>query len=170
MRIILVMLDIALLRRGPQALPASVSLAVGALGIYAAVGLLAHERMAPEMDPVGPVLFDLFLLVTFMMALLYSRGVANRAYQTLAALGGTGTVLSLCALPVIPLLNPGAAGSAMVYLGVILWLGLMVWSLVVTAHILRHALALDFSMGLLCSMIYMVISIYLYGFLFGPAQ
>lgn len=170
MRTLRMILDIALLQRGPQVLPASTSLTVGALASYAGAGLLVHQLIVPAMNPVGPVLFDLSLLVGFVLALLYGRGLLGRGLQTLAALGGTGTLLTLCTLPVVPLLDPGTAGPVEASAGVIFWLALMVWSLLVTAHILRHALAIALPAGILLAMAYMMVSLFLYGIIFGTAR
>lgn len=163
-------LDIALLQRGPQALPLSTGLTVAALGSYAAAGLLAHRLIAPAMNPVGPVFFDLSLLVGFVLALLYGRGLPGRALQTLAALGGVGTLLTLCSLPVVPLLDPATAGPVQASAGAIFWLALMIWSLVVTGHVLRHALDISFHVGILLAMAYMMVSLVLYGIMFGMGQ
>lgn len=170
MRIFRLVLDIALLQRGPQALPAAAWLTVAALATYGAVGMLAHRMIAPEMNPTGPVFFDLFLMIGFVLSLLYWRGFPGRTYQTLAALAGTGTLLTLCGLPVIRLVEPDTQGGALVSAGAILWLALMGWSLLVTAHILRHSLAVSLPAGVLLAMIYMVISIIFYGMLFGTPQ
>lgn len=169
MRIFRLVLDIALLQRGPQALPAAPWLTVAALAAYGFVGMLAHQMIAPGMNPTGPVVFDLFLMAGFVLSLLYWRGFPGRAYQTLAALAGTGTLLTLCGLPVIRLLGPEAQG-ALASAGVILWLMLMGWSLLVTAHILRHSLAVSLPAGVLLAMIYMMVSIFLYSMLFGTPQ
>lgn len=170
MRIFRLVLDIALLQRGPQALPAASWLTVAALAAYGVVGMLAHRMVAPEMNPTGPVFFDLFLMVGFVLSLLYWRGFPGRTYQTLAALAGTGTFLTLCGLPVIRLLEPEAQGDALASAGAVLWLVLVGWSLLVTAHILRHSLAVSLPAGVLLAMIYMMISIFFYGMLFGTPQ
>jgi hypothetical protein len=170
MGIFRLILDIALLRRGPQAVPAASWLTVAALAAYGVVGMLAHRMVVPGMNPTGPALFDLFLMIGFVLSLLYWRGFQGRAYQTLAALAGTGTLLTLCGLPVIRLLEPQAQGEALASVGAILWLVLMGWSLLVTAHILRHSLAVSLPAGVLLAMIYMMISIFFYGTLFGAPQ
>lgn len=169
MRTFRLILDIALIQRGPQALPASLWLTLVALAVYVVVGALAHQLIMPVATPLGPALFDLFLMVGFALALLYGFGYPERSLQTLAALGGTGTLLTLCGLPVVQMLDADAKG-AIAALGVILWSALMVWSLAVTAHILRHALSVSFAVGLFLAVAYMMVSILLYGTLFGTAQ
>lgn len=169
MRILRLILDITLLQRGPQALPASSGLAGLAMASYFGVGLLAHQMILPEVNPAGPVLFDLLLLVGFVLSLLYGRGFAGRARQTLAALGGAGTLLTLVSLPVIRILDAAEASAALAAAGVISWLALMAWSLLVTAHILRHALSLAFPLGILLAMVYMMVSIFFHEILFGTA-
>lgn len=163
-------LDIALLQHGPQALPFSTGLTVAALASYAAAGMLAHQLIAPAMNPVGPGFFDLSLLVGFVLALLYGRGLPGRARQTLAALGGVGTLLTLCSLPVVPLLDPATAGPAQASAGAIFWMALMIWSLVVTGHVLRHALDISLPVGIFLALAYMMVSLVLYGIMFGMAR
>lgn len=170
MRIFRLMLDIALFQRGPQSLPASPWITIGAMGAYAAAGLLVHRLIAPAASPVGPVFLDLFVLTGFVMVLLFWRGFIDRVNQTLAALAGTGTLLTLCGLPVIRLLEPQAGSPALASAGVILWLALTGWSLAVTAHILRHALAVSFPAGMIWAVAYMMISVFLYGTFFGTAR
>lgn len=170
MRIFRLILDIALLQRGPQTLPASSGLAGAALASYVGVGLLAHQMILPDVNPVGPVLFDLFLLVGFVLSLLYGRGFSGRSRQTLAALGGVGTLLTLVSLPVIRMLDAADASAALAAAGVISWLGLMAWSLLVTAYILRHALSTTFPLGMLLAIAYMMVSIFFHSMLFGTAR
>lgn len=170
MRIFRLVLDIALLQRGPQVLPAASWLTVAALAAYGVVGMVAHQMIVPGMNPAGPVFFDLFLMVGFVLSLLAWRGLPGRAYQTLAALAGTGTFLTLCGLPVIQLLEPEAQGGTLASAGAILWLVLMGWSLLVTAHILRHSLTVSLPAGVLLAMFYMMISIFFYGMLFGTPR
>ncbi len=163
-------LEIALLQRGPQALPASNGLTITALASYAAAGVLAHRMIAPTGSPVGPVLLDLVLLIGFVLVLLYWRGFPGRWSQTLTALGGAGTLLTLCALPVIGMLDSTAGSPPIASVGVILWLTLMVWSVFVTAHVLRHALAIGLSTGVFLALGYMMISLVLYASLFEPVR
>jgi hypothetical protein len=40
----------------------------------------------------------------------------------------------------------------------LLWLLLMIWSLTITGHILRHALSVSFGIGVLCALGYVFIS------------
>lgn len=170
MRIAWLMIDIALLRRGPQDLPASLGFTLAALAAYAGSGVLVQLQIAPEMPPLPPVLFELGLTVALAGLVLWYRDVLGRLPQTLSALAGTGTLLTLCGLPVIRLLQAGDPGGVLSMGGVILWLGLVCWSLLVSAHILRHALSVSLNIGLLLAMVFLVLSALLYGTLFGGAQ
>ena len=170
MRIAWLIIDIALLRRGPQDVPASLAFTLGALAAYAGSGMLVQLQIAPEMAPLPPVLFEVGLTVVLTGLVLWYRGVLARLPQTLSALAGTGTLITLCGLPVIRLLQAGDPGSALAMSGVVLWLGLVCWSLLVSAHILRLALDVSLNIGLVLAMVFLVLSALLYGTVFGGAQ
>lgn len=170
MHTLTLILDIALLRRGPQALPGAVGVTLVALGAYAVSGLLVQTQMAPETPPVAPVLLDLALTVALVAILLRFRGCPERFPQTMTAMAGTGTLLTLCGLPVVRLLQAGASGGSLAVTGAFLWLALVCWSLLVSAHILRHALDVTLSAGLVLAMVFFVTTAILYAVLFGGGR
>lgn len=127
-------------------------------------------RIAPDLPPLPPVLFDLALTVGLVSLVLWARNCLQRFLQTLAAVAGTGALLTLCGLPMVEMLGVGGEGSALAMVGVLLWLGLISWSLLVTAHILRHAIEVNLSVGLLLAVFFLAASVLLYGVLFDTAQ
>lgn len=159
-------IEIAIFRRGPQSLPGSLPITVAALGIYAFSGVVVQRQIAPEMASIPPVLLDLSLSVVLVVCLLWFRGFVERFPQTATALAGTGTLLTLCGLPVIRLLQAGGDGGVAALAGVALWLALVCWSLFVTAHILRHSLEISFAFGVALAMAFLFASALLYGYLF----
>jgi hypothetical protein len=97
-----------------------------------------------------------------MLALLYAvmlwRRLLERFYQAATALAGTGTLFGVLGLPLVyGLLGPeqleGDPSAA-----ILVWLVLVVWSLVVIAHILRHSLDLPFPLAALAAVLYVAIS------------
>jgi hypothetical protein len=77
-----------------------------------------------------------------------------RLVQTLSALAGTGFVLALAALaPTWWLAHAHAAGSE-AGLPAFALLGLVLWSLVVTGHVLRHALSAPLIVGVLIAIVF----------------
>ncbi|HHQ40904.1 MAG TPA: hypothetical protein ENK20_01260 [Chromatiales bacterium] len=137
------LVDVVLLRAGPQALPASRTLAAGCVTAYVAVGVaVLGARMGPA-KALAEGILDAAMLAAFAWGLLRLRGWPNRFLQTYTALTGTGALLGLLAWA--PMAAAWRAeqlgGEVPAVLGVAL-LGLVAWTLLVIAHILRHALEL----------------------------
>jgi hypothetical protein len=66
--------------------------------------------------------------------------------------------MGLFALPLLFFLEPGqAVDSVPVWISVF-WLCLFFWSLVVVAHIMRHALSVSFAIGIAVSVLYALVS------------
>ena len=98
------------------------------------------------------------MLVAFIVLLLYLLNKAARINQTLAAMAGAGSLLGLVAFPLILMQGPqNVDGAAPIALSLV-WVALLVWNLMVSAHILRHALSSSFGMGLAVAILYLLIS------------
>jgi hypothetical protein len=93
-------------------------------------------------------LMDAILLVVFAATVLYLSGKMARLTQTLTALSGTGALLGLIALPVMQLLSSGQEAVQPFLLACMLWLVLFGWNLVVMAHIMCHALSVNFPVAI----------------------
>jgi hypothetical protein len=146
-QIILPFWAICTLQKGPQALPVSGLLLL----------LTVIFSLIIDMANLYIVVVDPELLTLLTMAGLYSLGLASslsflmwlmryrqRILQTLSALFGTGIIISLCALPFLLMLKttPDEPSIFSIFI-----LGINIWSLVVTAHILRHALSVSLLMA-----------------------
>ena len=139
-------INLCLLRAGPQDLPAAwllfwlilpLSLMISALLVSADVGGLDKGFVA--------ALLDLILMLSWIGLLLSFKHRSSRFLQTSTALLGCGTLLGALGLPLQMAAVSGGAPLAALSLILIL-----VWSVVVVAHILRHALevGLGLAMGL----------------------
>jgi len=151
-------LDLCLLRAAPQDGPASTFILGLALACY---GLVSLVVLVGSYDvPVGATLalLDLVLLVVFVTALLYLLGKTARIRQTLAALAGAGALLGLAALPLVLLQAPAAGNGTQGPVFSLVWIVLLVWNVVVSANIMRHALSSSFAMGLAVSILYLLVS------------
>ncbi len=152
------LLEICLLRAGPQDLPGASRLLLLMLCGYFLVDLLLAQLSFGFADAVGVSVLDVLLLAVFAHLLLRSTAKLERFNQTLAALAGTGQILGVVALPLIHGLNLAqasgepAAGLAM------LWLLVLIWSLLVLGHILRHALAVSLMTGVGIGVLYSLLS------------
>jgi hypothetical protein len=168
-RLITIWLDICLLRAGPQDLPASRTLLGLTVGSYLLVSLLLSLPGFPGETAILVAVLDLALLVAFTAALLYFFGKWVRLRQTLTALTGTGTLLGMLALPVVYLLSRGAEENPVAGIAALWWLFLFGWSLLVIAHIMRHALSISFPYAIAIAVLYTLVALQLMAVLF-PGQ
>jgi hypothetical protein len=167
--------EIVMHRRGPQDVPAGQGALLSALAGYVAVGaaVLWPSADGPS-QLLGQVGLDLVLLVGFCGALLVATGHAARLGQTLTALFGTGALLSAAALPFVwivarslgdPAAPPETLPPAALFSTLALF-GLLLVSLLVTGHILRHALEWSYPAGVLAATGYFALSTLVFRSLF----
>jgi hypothetical protein len=161
--------EICLLRRGPQDLPDSILL----LGIV----LVAHTVMSILLNAVVLNAWNAFLagvtdtlLVSILTgSILYLHGFKTRIVQTLSAMTGTGAIIALLAIPPFSW-HAGAQQSGSVNaVGSLMVLGIVVWSLAVTGHILRHALSVSYLLGILLAVAFYGISYTVFSGVFWAA-
>ncbi|MBK7984251.1 MAG: hypothetical protein IPP10_01630 [Candidatus Competibacteraceae bacterium] len=161
-------LDICLFRKAPQDVPASTPLLKMCLLAYALSGLVVLLISAPVAVAVAllQILLDMVLLGGLLYLGLILRRHPQRFEQTLSALTGSGTLLGLLALPLLVWISQqGQEGG--IELPSLLLLGLMVWSIAVMAHILRHAFEASIWQGALYALGYTFLSWTLTGWI-GP--
>jgi hypothetical protein len=150
-------LAICLLRKGPQDVPASPVLLRLTLLSYGFSGVLIPLLDVGLLTSLVLTVLDIALLTGLTYGALTLRHYRARFMQTLTALLGTGTLLQLLALPLLFLLEQEVAGTGGPgWLG-LLWLGLFIWGIVVTAHIFRQALSTSLGVGVLYSLAYVLL-------------
>lgn len=147
--LLLAFLQICLLRRRPQDIPASRELLYLSLLTYtlASIGLAAGAQSIDAATLAGVA--ETLVLAALVYALLYFRGLAQRWPQTMTALAGAGTIFSVLSVPLFLALSPGTdalPGRTAIYLLIIV---LLIWNVAVVAHILRHALSTSYGTGLI---------------------
>jgi hypothetical protein len=86
--------QIALLRRGPQDLPASMLLLVLAVVGYLCVNFVLSSALPPYEHWQGPLLVDALFTLVWYVALLRLLGRPERMLQTVSAVFGLQAVLS----------------------------------------------------------------------------
>lgn len=161
-------LMIALLRAGPQDLPASVPLLLLALMVYVLLGtgiaIPYYDVPLAILQAVG----DAVLLSGFCWLILRLRVRAARLAQSLTALAGTGVIIGACLfVPTLVLAHAGEAGPLAGFAS-LLYLGLVCWLLLVWGHIFRRALDLDWlGWGVLAALAYLILSAVLLDTLVG---
>lgn len=167
-------LDIILHRKGPQDVPPSTAVFGMALLAYLLVGAAV---LWPAADTAivlaGQLLLDLLLVALIFGGLLAVTGRPARTMQTLAALFGTGALLSSAALPFVWInaraLSDGAPVPGMelpAALSTTALFMLLVVSLLVTGHVLRHALAWSYAAGVLVATLYFAVSVFVFRLFF----
>lgn len=168
-------LDIALHRRGPQDVPAERRVFVGALAAYLVAGAAVLWPSAADLRQLyAQLAVDLALLVALCSGLLALTGRAARTGQTLTALFGTGALLSAAALPFVWMVAGSLGETAATaetlppaaLLGTLALFGLLLASLLVTGHILRHALDWSYPAGVLAATGYFALSTFVFRSLF----
>jgi hypothetical protein len=103
------------------------------------------------------------LLIMLTVSLLYFTHYSGRIIQTLTALAGSNTLLGILSIFPLLWLHQAKINHNDIGIPLLLLLGLMIWSWVIYAHILRHALEVSFFMGF-------VITIVIFSFLFNVLE
>ncbi|MCJ7556861.1 MAG: hypothetical protein MUP90_08110 [Gammaproteobacteria bacterium] len=162
-----VYIDIIVLRRGPQDLPASQFLTLSALLLYLSSGLALFLTHVPTFSgALAELSVAVLIEAGFFLILLSLRGKMLRAGQTLSALWGSGALLTFAGLPLHIWMQaqPQEAAAALPGLGLLL---LLLLSLVVAGHILREALEIPLPGGILLVLAEFALSIFVSDRLFG---
>lgn len=155
--------DLCLLRRAPQDLPASQSLLAVVLVANALAGVvLGIQTWAGAGVALAATALDIGVLLGLLRVALQVRGVTPRFTQSATALLGAGTLFTLLAMPLQPLLDTPEEIEA----GALLYLLLLIWVQLVYGHVLRHALNLNLVSGVALSLVYTFTSAVLIELLF----
>ncbi len=151
-------IDICLLRAKPQDVPASnllmflTLLAVVLTGVPVIMGSVGG--LAPALM-IG--LLDVVMILVLLQLSLGLMKLSSRMLQTSTAIFGTGVITNLLSLPVQSLLTSSAQGSVSQFLGALFYFALLVWSVLIVGHILRHSFNLQLSSGVLIAMGYFML-------------
>lgn len=140
------LIELCLLRRGPQDLPYSPP----AVAVFAAVLVALQVGFASSQGMgtaalVARAAVTLVLLFGVTGALLRVRGLDNRRMQTLLALAGSGVIFSLAMMPVAHVLGPyldAKTPPPEMLAFAVAAVFLFVWKLRVDASIWRQALGI----------------------------
>ena len=166
MPIIQLFFDLCLFRKGPQDAPDSWIVMRFTLGVYALVGLILLGIETVWDEAVLQVALEGAILFGFVWISLKLAGKVNRFVQTTIAMLGADALISSLAIPLVIILKV----NSQIPIIHLLLLMLMVWHLVVVAHIFRHALSQTIAIGLALSIVYMVFSYQIMILLFGSPQ
>jgi hypothetical protein len=170
-----VLIDLCLLRSGPQELPYSPRLTRNLVLLGLGCDLLYVSAL--EVSGATPrVAFGLAMTLLLPWLLLVWRQRRERYAQTLGALAGSGVLFTLLFLPLALWARqhtPPAGVQELTQQQIAagwLVLGLLGWKLAVNGHILRHALDLPRSAGLGLALAWFLIEFNLDRLLFGVSE
>jgi hypothetical protein len=135
------MLEILRLRRGPQDLPADQAVLVFWMGASIFTGILVAAPMYGFATSLFLGALDLVVLYLFVITLLGLQNQTARWLQTYIAMVGVSAILGLVMAGLLWLF-PHDPNEQVAVPGLIAYLGLVAWLLVVFGHILQQSLNL----------------------------
>ena len=156
--------DLCLLRAGPQDLASSPPLLILTTLANIAVGVvMIADARGGGFNALAESGFEAGLMLAALYLGLQVRKLLPRFTQTATALMGSGLLLGLLALPLVSWSQRSESSEA----GLLLML-LILWSMVVMGHILRHSFEIRFNLGLGVAVLYTLLAWNL-TYLFFPA-
>lgn len=159
--------ELALLRRGPQDLPASPVLLLllatlnVVIGSVNGVDLFGGLRAA-----LGANLFDLLLTMLMLFVLLQVKGHVARWQQTASAFLGLGVLAGL----IMFFVRAPAEALGVMELAMLADLVLAIWLHVALGSVLRHALEIPLLAGVVIMLSYTVLAFNLIARVFPPVM
>lgn len=160
-KLLLLIFDICLLKKGPQDLPESLGLLYLLILLQALINFIILMMSVDLFNATIQVFVGLLLILGLSWVILFFSKKSTRYIQTAGALMATDALIGFFALPAMAALMGQGAG-----LGAITVMLLMIWSWVISAHIFRHALNQSFAFGLGIAFLYILASYQVMGFLF----
>lgn len=149
---------ICLFQKGPQDLPASRLLWRTMLAFAFLSGIISLSLS--QGDVLTAVLFelgDLALVSYFVLHVLEAQRKRSRFVQATTAIYGTTALLNFVSIPVLILIHSATKGAWAADLGLILFLGVVAWSVAVLGHIFRHAFDVPAIAGAMISFLYFIL-------------
>ncbi|QIK38413.1 hypothetical protein GWK36_10960 [Caldichromatium japonicum] len=162
--------ELCLLRRRPQEIPPSDALLILIMVVDLVVGtLVGITAGVPGLVSLLQSGAELALLLAGLYAALVLLKHPARFLQASTALLGSRVVIGLTAIPPLLLNLVGGRGSALVALGAFILLGLLVWGILVTGHILRHTFSITLGQGTAIALAFQILVVTVITGLFGTA-
>lgn len=167
--------DICLLRRGPQDLPYSIPLlAAVAAGCVALQLGVAIARNLPLNGVLAGAVLWLLASLGALNLILNLRGLRNRFVQSATALLGCAFVFTLLSVPIAllvgePPITPEQMTPMQLLLGLVS-LPLLIWKILVDAHVFRHTFDVPFLSGVVIALLWIIGAMWLAAAAGGPAM
>jgi hypothetical protein len=132
--------QIAVLRRGPQDVPASLLLLVLTVAGYLAVNYLVSSALPPDDHWRAPLLVDTAFMLVWYVALLKLLGRPERILQTVTALFGFQSVLAPLLIATQWLMRRFGQDDSWQMAVTCLGLLLFAWLIAANSHVVKAAL------------------------------
>ncbi len=147
---------LCLFKIGPAEMPAGFNLMLLSTAIYFIATLLAEHIELSWSDASWVAVLETVLFIAMLAGLLALRGRSARLVQTITAMTSTGTVMGLLGLPLLTKAladDPTEMSSGMLLLLLIF----VLWSLMIIAHVLRHAMEIKPGLAAVISVAILVV-------------
>jgi hypothetical protein len=156
---------ICLFRMAPQDLPSSPVLLGIALAAHAASGTFVAVLVLDVPRAVGAGVTGTLLLALLTATLLGLNRLTERIPQTLTALAGCDALIGVLAMPVMYYAHTAEGAQ----LAAPLVLAMIIWSIAVFGHVLRHALSTPRFVGVVVALVFYWISMSILNHLYPVA-
>ena len=133
--------NICIFKKGPQDIPQSSVLLRHTIISFSIVSYLLKQISVDSFNALLQVGVELIIIISFTLLILSISNKFYRFVQTACALIGTDVLISLFAMPIIATLSLDSNNI----LASFSMLALIIWSWLVTTHIIRHAINKPFS-------------------------
>jgi hypothetical protein len=163
MNVLNIFVEICFLMRGPQDTPSDAGFFKYVLGLYFAVNTLLTSLTTNLFFALIQAFAELAMLLGFIWAVLWFSHKTARFGQTATAMLACGALFTIASLPFFYWIETHIGASRILSYTVML---LLVWNLIVSGHILRHALSMPLSFGIGLSFLYVFFSYQILSFLF----
>jgi hypothetical protein len=159
--------QIALLRKSPEDIPRTPFLHLLVLVSYIGTSFLMLFISTTWTQAFVQLGVELLFISLFCRFILSWRQKQTRYPQTLTALIGVNTVITVCSFPAVASLNvPMPEESSFYLLAVFGFTLIILWHWIAAGHIFRKALSEPFIFGLGVSLLYLMLSYQLNSLLF----
>lgn len=159
MKVIQRLIDICLFRSGPESLPANNQLMQLVLSTYFVISVVVNQIDMSLRISLWIGLTDLIVLMTFLYVLLRMNNFLPRYQQTLMALAGAGSLLGILAMPLLWAFHQFAEQSDTANFILLALMLVMLWSLMVTAHIFRYSIETSAPKAVALTILYVFLAI-----------
>lgn len=147
-------IDILRLHKNPQDLIVSRDSFLKILLVYSLVSYAsAWVFLSLDVALIFAVL-DIVLLNSFVYLCLFICGFVNRFRQTVTALAGISSIIGIVTIPVSLLADAFKDIPILMSLSTSMLILILIWNIVINAHIFRHAFSILFFGGIAIAVLY----------------